>query len=104
METPKWTEFGYVGKDTNGIYRVYRLMTCHQCAGEFFSRYAGAKYCSGKCRMAAHRERNKVDTRCYCQWCGRAFIAKRGDAKYDTRACQQAAYRARRKAGKQLMF
>jgi len=84
-------------------YGVDRI--CHVCGKAYTAKSAKGMYCSGACRMAAHRQRNRVeDHKGYCKWCGRPFWSKQGRAMYDSAACKQAAYRARNKSGKQLMF
>lgn len=77
---------------------------CQQCGEEFTTKWAAAKFCKGKCRMAALRKRNKQEIKVYCKWCGKPFDAQRGNADYCLPAHKQAAYRARKGAGKQAMF
>lgn len=82
--------------------RFYR--TCIVCGLYFPAGRFDAKYCSGKCRMKAKRQRDSQEIKCYCRWCGSPFYAKRGGAMYCSQKHNQAAYRARKGAGKQAMF
>lgn len=92
-------------QNADGSVTWHYVKVCHHCGRDFETRWAAAKFCSGKCRMAAHRAKTRVtEIKRYCKWCGSPFYAKRGNGEYCCNAHKQAAYRARKGAGKQGMF
>lgn len=73
---------------------------CSHCGKEMadLGSRADRKYCSGACRVAAHRKQHRPAARrgeCRpCEWCEVCLRRHRPDAKYCSARCKQAAYRA----------
>jgi hypothetical protein len=73
---------------------------CARCGTEMadLGGRSDRKYCSGACRVAAHRAQHRpprFDRPCRpCEWCGGCMRWRRPDAKCCSNACKQAAYRA----------
>ena len=75
-------------------------MDCAQCGQTFVAKRSTARFCSTRCRMAAHRIAHKAKDPApalvtVCVVCGREFQPKRAGAKYCSKACNQKMYRRR---------
>ena len=73
---------------------------CAQCGESFLPKRTTARYCSAKCRQAAHRQRNRSPAQgdpylLSCQVCAVEFLASRADAKFCSAACRTHARRQR---------
>lgn len=74
---------------------------CWNCGREFevSSDHNRARYCSDRCRQAAHRERHRTPLPRQCAHCGAPLPPGTGRVgrprRYCSHACRQAAYRKR---------
>ena len=48
-------------KDRETAFGPPFFMRCHQCGSSFTAKKSWAKYCSGKCRVYAHRTKNTAE-------------------------------------------
>ena len=88
------------------------IMVCAWCARSFWTERKTARYCSGGCRQAAYRVRQRPGGRQrardstsrvitetpgirQCAWCAGWFRPRRATGKYCSGGCRQAAFRAR---------
>lgn len=70
---------------------------CAHCGESYTPKRANSLYCSGKCRVAAHRAKQPTAALTVaCSVCGESFEAGRAGALYCSPSCKGKAYRARR--------
>lgn len=55
---PAWR---YADKVTQHGRAAGRVLTCEQCGRTYTARRRWSRYCSGRCRQAAHRARNSAE-------------------------------------------